>query len=47
MFISKNQQNWDNYLPYIVYAYNTSVYASTNKTLFYLNHAYNINQLTN
>ena len=44
MFIAENQKNWDKYLPYIVYAYNTSVYASTNETPFYLNHAYNSKQ---
>jgi hypothetical protein len=44
MFVSSHQDDWDEYLPYVTHAYNTSVHASTNETPFFLDHAYDAMQ---
>ena len=46
MFVTGHQKDWDEYLPYIVHVYRTSIHASTNETPFYLNHGYNARQPT-
>jgi hypothetical protein len=38
MFVSSHQRDWDIYLPYICFAYRTSVHSSTQDTPFYLMH---------
>ena len=35
-FVSKHQVDWDTYLPYVMYAYRTSVQESTKETPFFL-----------
>lgn len=36
MYVSSHQKDWDTYLPYVLYAYRTSVHATTGETPFYL-----------
>ena len=36
MFVSEHQKDWDELIPYALYAYNTSVHPTTNETPFYL-----------
>ena len=38
MFTSENQDDWDVFIPFITFAYNTSVHDATNETPFYLVH---------
>ena len=38
MFVSSHQKDWDEYLPYVVHAYRTSVHDSTRESPFYLMH---------
>ncbi|CAF0854487.1 unnamed protein product [Brachionus calyciflorus] len=33
-FVNEHQNDWDEYLQYLTYAYNTSTYATTNHTPF-------------
>ena len=39
MYTSKSQNDWDKYIPYALFSYNTSVQASTNETPFKLVYA--------
>src|ERR1700730_14983511 len=36
MFVSAHQKDWDELIPYALYAYNTSLHPSTRHTPFYL-----------
>jgi hypothetical protein len=38
MYVSAHQKDWDVYLPYVAFAYNTSVHSSTNETPYFLMH---------
>lgn len=40
MYVNKNHNDWDEHLPYVVYAYNTSIQASTGFSPFYLLHGF-------
>jgi len=40
MYVSKSQMNWDQYLPFVVSAYNTAVQASTKMSPFFLVHGF-------
>src|SRR5206468_2489287 len=44
MYVSKQQGDWDEYLPYVVHAYNTSVHVSTGETPFYLTRGHDARQ---
>ena len=39
-YVNVHQTNWDKYLPFLEFAYNNSVQASTNETPFFLNYGY-------
>jgi len=34
--IEQSQRNWDEILPYVLYAYRTAIHSATGETLFYL-----------
>jgi hypothetical protein len=36
MYVSKQQNDWDEYLPYVLFAYRTAIHPSTNEVPFYL-----------
>ena len=38
-YIDQNQRNWDDFIPYMLYAYHTAKNESTGDTPFYLQHA--------
>lgn len=40
MLVSRDKQDWDTYLPYCIFAYNTAVHSSTGETPFYLLHGF-------
>lgn len=38
MYVSGHQRDWDTYLPYVMFAYRTSIHESTQETPFFLMH---------
>ena len=38
MYVDKHQRDWDKYIPFLCFAYNTSVHPATNETPFFLMH---------
>jgi hypothetical protein len=43
MFVSSHQRDWDEYLPYVMFAYRNSIHSSTQETLYFLMHLRNPN----
>ena len=44
MFVSGHHKDWDEYLPYVIYAYQRSINPSTNEMLVFLNYGYDAKQ---
>jgi transposase InsO family protein len=40
MYTGAHQRDWDQYIPYVLHAYRTSVHDSTGETPFFLNHGF-------
>jgi hypothetical protein len=38
MYVSSHQRDWDEYLPYVLFAYRTSIHSGTNESPFMLIH---------
>ena len=44
MFVSKHQDDWDEYLPFVVHAYNTSIHSAMGETPFFMTHGFDARQ---